>query len=204
MHANAILGQKRCEIVAPERVLGSDQFVRGALNGIERFRGAHAVGADVTRLAFDLLFDAGDANFEKLVEVRAKDGENFTRSIRAGRILRLLRTRRLNSTNFAILKFSGAVSDSGGGGTASGMRNNFVAEGGKAASTCAPSHTIMAAGLNRQIQIVRADCAAPVSPLFLAARARQFQARENGKESNPRISNRVADFLRFARWNGCR
>ena len=31
--------------------------------------GDHAVGANIAGLAFDLLFDAGDANLEKLIEI---------------------------------------------------------------------------------------------------------------------------------------
>ena len=54
-----------------------DQLVHDALNGVKRFRRAQSVRADIARLAFDLLLDAGDANLEKLVEVRAEDGEEF-------------------------------------------------------------------------------------------------------------------------------
>ena len=58
-------------------VLSGDQLVHQSLNGVERFRRRHAVRADVARLAFDLLFDAGDANLEKLVEIVAEDGHEL-------------------------------------------------------------------------------------------------------------------------------
>ena len=65
------------EFVAPKCILRRDQFVRGALDGVESFRRAQAVRTDIARFAFDLLLDAGDADLEKLVEIRAEDGEEF-------------------------------------------------------------------------------------------------------------------------------
>jgi hypothetical protein len=58
-------------------VFGRDQFVRDPLDGVESLGRAHPVGGDVAGLALDLLFDPGDANLEKLVEVRAEDGQEF-------------------------------------------------------------------------------------------------------------------------------
>ena len=77
MNANAVFGQRRHQFVVPERVLRGDQLVHESLDGVECFRRAHAIRADIARLAFDLLLDAGDANLEKLVEIRAEDGEEF-------------------------------------------------------------------------------------------------------------------------------
>jgi len=57
--------------------LGRDHLVRGPLDGVERFGGAQSVGAHVARFAFDLLFDAGDANLEKFVQVRAENRQEF-------------------------------------------------------------------------------------------------------------------------------
>ena len=48
-----------------------------SLNSVERFRGRHPVGADLARLALNLLFDSSDANLEKLVQIVAEDGHEF-------------------------------------------------------------------------------------------------------------------------------
>ena len=69
MHADAVLGEGGRKVVFPKRVFGRDHFVRGALDGVERLGRTQAVRAHVARLALDLLFDARDANFEKLVQV---------------------------------------------------------------------------------------------------------------------------------------
>src|SRR5439155_19815643 len=57
--------------------------------GVKCFRAGHPVGSNVTGLALDLLFDAGDANLEKLIEIVAEDGHELDPlDQRLGRILR--------------------------------------------------------------------------------------------------------------------
>ncbi len=91
VHANAVLGQRRRDVLFPKRVFGCDQLPRGALDGVEELGGAQAIGPHVARLAFDLLLDAGDADLEKFVEVRAEDGEELDPlDQRLGRVLRFL------------------------------------------------------------------------------------------------------------------
>ena len=91
MKANAVFRQRRHQFLFPEIVLGGDQLVHQSLNGVERFRRRHAVGADVAGLALDLLFDAGDANLEKFIEIVAEDGHEFDPlDQRLGWILRFL------------------------------------------------------------------------------------------------------------------
>ena len=91
MKANAVLGQRRHQFIFPEIVLSGDQLVHQSLDGIERFRRRHAVGANIAGLALDLLFDAGDANLEKLIEIIAEDGHEFDPlDQRLGRVLRFL------------------------------------------------------------------------------------------------------------------
>ena len=91
VHADAVLGESGRNVVFPKRVFGRDHFVRGALDGVECLSRAQAVRADVARLALDLLFDARDANFEKLVQVRTENGQELDAfDQRLGRILRFL------------------------------------------------------------------------------------------------------------------
>ena len=75
--ADAVLRQERHQLIAPECVLRRDQLMHGALDGVEGVRRRQPVRADIARFAFDLLLDPGDADFEKLVEIRADDGEEF-------------------------------------------------------------------------------------------------------------------------------
>src|SRR5438477_12265040 len=57
------LGQ---QFLVKEIVLRRDQFVREPLDLVERFRRTQSVRRDVARFAFNLLFDPGDADLEKL------------------------------------------------------------------------------------------------------------------------------------------
>src|ERR1041385_1538708 len=77
LDANSIFRQGWNELAVPERILFCDQLAHDALDVFENLRRSHAVGADFARLAFDLLFDAGDADLEKLVEVRAENAKEF-------------------------------------------------------------------------------------------------------------------------------
>src|SRR5262249_41092392 len=71
--SNPVLFQLWDQLLVEKVVLRRDQFVRQTLNLIKRFGRAQAVRSNVARLAFDLLFDAGDADLEKLVEIRTED-----------------------------------------------------------------------------------------------------------------------------------
>ena len=89
VQADVILPQERLDLLVPERILLRHHLVRYALNGVENFRRAHPVGPDVARLALDLLLDAGDANLEEFIEIRAHDPEKFDPlEQRLGRVLR--------------------------------------------------------------------------------------------------------------------
>src|SRR6202022_4297608 len=60
-----------------------------ALNIIKRLGRAQSVRADFARLALDLLLNAGDANLEKFVQVRAENVEKLDPlDQRLGRVLR--------------------------------------------------------------------------------------------------------------------
>lgn len=58
-------------------VLVIDQAKDAGANGGENLGWAEAIGPVDIALVFDQLFKGGDANFEKLVEVRADDGKEF-------------------------------------------------------------------------------------------------------------------------------
>ncbi len=77
LDADALLGERGREFVAPERILRGHHLVHGALDGVEGIGGRHPIRADIAGFAFDLLLDAGDANLEKLIEIRADDGEEL-------------------------------------------------------------------------------------------------------------------------------
>ncbi len=90
MDADAVLGEGGRQVVLPKRVFGRDHLMRDALNGVERLGRTQPVRAHVARLALDLLLDPRDANFEKLVQVRADNREELDAlDQRLGRILGL-------------------------------------------------------------------------------------------------------------------
>ena len=83
--------QERRDLGIPERVLLRHHLVRDAFDRFKRLRRTHPVGSDVARFARDLLLDAGDANLEKFIEIRADDPEKLDPlEQRLGRVLRFL------------------------------------------------------------------------------------------------------------------
>ncbi len=72
-----VLAQERLDLFVPKRILLRHHLVHDALDGFENLGRAHPVRSDIARLARDLLLDAGDANLEKLVEIRAHDPEKL-------------------------------------------------------------------------------------------------------------------------------
>src|SRR6185312_4287287 len=77
---------------------------------IERFRRRHAVGANIAGLALDLLFDAGDANLEKFIEIIAEDGHELDPlDQRLRRVLRFLQNApvKFQPTQLAINEIGG-------------------------------------------------------------------------------------------------
>ena len=104
---NAVFHQRRHQFVVPKIVLGGDELMYQSLNGVERFRGRHAVRSDFARLTLNLLFDAGDANLEKFVEIVAEDGHELDPlHQRLRRVLRFFQNAaiKFQPTQFAINK----------------------------------------------------------------------------------------------------
>src|SRR5437899_5928091 len=61
------------------------------LNLIKRFGRTQSIRSNIARFAFDLLFDTGDADLEKFVQVRTENAKKlYPLDQRLGRILRLL------------------------------------------------------------------------------------------------------------------
>ena len=61
------------------------------LNLIERFGRTQAIRGNIAGFAFDLLFDTGDADLEKFVQVRTENAKKFhPLDQRLGRVLRFL------------------------------------------------------------------------------------------------------------------
>ncbi len=59
------------------------------LNLIERFGRTQAIRGNIAGFAFDLLFDTGDADLEKFVQVRAENAKKlYSLDQRLGRVLR--------------------------------------------------------------------------------------------------------------------
>ena len=54
-----------------------DHAADAADDGLEVFRGTQAIERSLGGVAFHLLFDAGDADLEELIEVRADDAEEL-------------------------------------------------------------------------------------------------------------------------------
>ncbi len=91
MHPDAVLREGGREVVFPKRVFGRDHLVRDALDRVEGLGWTQAVRGDVARFTLDLLFDACDANLEKLVQIRADNREELDAlDERLRRILRFL------------------------------------------------------------------------------------------------------------------
>src|SRR5262245_34592241 len=68
-HVNPVLCQLRHQLGSPKRVLRPHKLAHRLLNAVEQLRSAQAVGANITRLALDLLLDSGYANLEKFIEI---------------------------------------------------------------------------------------------------------------------------------------
>ncbi len=68
-HVNPVLGQLRHQFVFPKRILRPHNLAHRLLNAVEQLRGAQAVRTNIARLAFNLLFDSGYANLEKLIQI---------------------------------------------------------------------------------------------------------------------------------------
>ena len=75
--ADAVGRQRRQQLLAPARVLVLDHAPDPLDDGAEGLAGGQAVHRALDDLAFDLLFEARDADFEELVEVRADDAEEL-------------------------------------------------------------------------------------------------------------------------------
>src|SRR6266404_9245022 len=91
-YPNAVVGQLRKNFLVEKIVFRGDQLVRDALNLIEGLGWAQTIRGDIARLAFDLLLDAGDADLEELVQVRAENGEKLNSfEQRLGRVLRFFK-----------------------------------------------------------------------------------------------------------------
>ena len=69
-----MIGELRKDFFVEQAVLSRNELMRDPLNLIEDFRRTQPIRSDIAGLTFDLLFDAGDPDFEKLVEVRAENG----------------------------------------------------------------------------------------------------------------------------------
>jgi hypothetical protein len=74
---NVIFGESGDEIFAPAAVSVFDHCADSAVDSAVDFAGGFAIDASFDDLAFDLLFEAGDADFEKLIEIGVSDGEEF-------------------------------------------------------------------------------------------------------------------------------
>src|SRR5207244_962176 len=74
---DAMLRQRGPQIVSPAIVLLIDHQANTFGDGAENFGGGQAVDAPRYNVRFDLLLDAGDADFEKFVEVRGNNAEKL-------------------------------------------------------------------------------------------------------------------------------
>ena len=74
---NVIFGESGEEIIAPAAVSVFDHGADSAVDGAVDFAGGFAIDAPFDDLAFDLLFEAGDADFEKLIEIGVGNREEF-------------------------------------------------------------------------------------------------------------------------------
>ena len=74
---NAVFSQCRQQFLPPARVLLFDHAADPLVDGPKRLRGGQAVHAPFDGLAFDLLLEAGDADFEEFVEVGAGDAKEL-------------------------------------------------------------------------------------------------------------------------------
>ena len=69
--------QRGQQLFVPAAVLQGDQFAGALAAGGEGLGRRHVVGTNHARLAFDLLLEPGDTDFEELVQVGAEDREEL-------------------------------------------------------------------------------------------------------------------------------
>ncbi len=72
---DSVFFQLRKQFLVPKLVLGCDQLVGQALDLVERLGRTQSIRTNVAGFALDLLLDASDANFKKLVQVRTENGK---------------------------------------------------------------------------------------------------------------------------------
>jgi hypothetical protein len=68
-HIDPVLPQLGEQLVIPKRILRPHKLAHRLLNAVEQLRGTQAIRANIARLTCDLLFDSGDANLEKLIQI---------------------------------------------------------------------------------------------------------------------------------------
>src|SRR5206468_10141525 len=86
----SVFGELGKQLLIPKFVLGRDQLMGNPLNLIKRFGRTQSIRSNIARFAFDLLFDTGDADLEKFVQVRTENAKKlYPLDQRLGRILRL-------------------------------------------------------------------------------------------------------------------
>src|SRR5438067_3103780 len=81
MKASAVFCQRRHQFLFPEIVLSGDQLVHQSLNGIERFRGRHAVGPTSLVPPWVWWLMPATAIFKNSSRLILKMVKNFNRSI---------------------------------------------------------------------------------------------------------------------------
>src|SRR5437764_7577530 len=77
VNPNVVLCQSGRDFGIPQRVLGRDQLARSSLYRVERFGRTQSIRADVAGFAFNLLLDAGNADLEELIQIRAENAEEL-------------------------------------------------------------------------------------------------------------------------------
>ena len=92
-HANLLCGQRRDKLLVPAAVLLADEDDHGVAEGVEPLLRGHAALVRSLRLVvavLDALQDAGDADFDELIQVAGRNGEELDPlQQRIGGVLRL-------------------------------------------------------------------------------------------------------------------
>ena len=95
------LRERGKEFVVPDSVLIVDEDVHRGGNLRQFFFGGEAVGADFARAVFDLLEEAGNADFDEFIQVVGGDGQELDALEQGLPISRASSsTRRLNSSHW--------------------------------------------------------------------------------------------------------
>src|SRR5882757_5193670 len=76
-HKDPVLPQLREKLAFPKRILRTHKRAHRLLDAVEQICGTQPVRINIARLAFNLLFDSGYANIEKLIKIRAENREEF-------------------------------------------------------------------------------------------------------------------------------